>query len=233
MQNKKICFVVCPIGEENSDIRESSNKLLNYLIKPVCDDLGFECIRVDELNNPNSITSDIINNLKVADLVIADLSEHNPNAFYEIGYRKALGLPIIHIKNKSTPIPFDISTIRTFDYSFDAVESEEFKNRIKQTILSIKFENTKSEPSNENSDNTIDTQIFSILFNLQDDIKYIKEFIQKNNKETISLLADKLASTNKINDETLLAQTFLTEMFRNPESIAELMKLNSLKKWFL
>lgn len=228
MQNKKICFIVCPIGEENSDTRKNSDKLFEHLIEPICKELDFECIRVDKLNNPNSITSDILDYLKTADLVIADLSEHNPNAFYEIGYRKALNLPIIHIKNKSTRIPFDISDIRTFDYSFDISDSAEFQNRIKQTINTFDFnsnKNLKLKPSN----NTFDSQLLSSIYNIQDDIKYIKECVSHNNKETVSVLADKLASKNKVSDEALMIQTFISEIFRNPETFKALVAMSENK----
>lgn len=229
MQDKKICFIVCPIGEENSETRKNSDKLFTHLIEPVCTELDFECIRVDKLNNPNSITSDILNYLKTADLVIADLSEHNPNAFYEIGYRQALNLPIIHIKNKNTSIPFDISSLRTFDYSFDIEDSTKFKDRIKQTINTIDFNSDKEKQPTSLNNNNFDSQLLAILYNVQDDIKYIKKCVNHNNAEAVSVLADKLASTNKINDETLLIQTLISELFKNPENFSKIIKLSENK----
>ena len=97
----RICFVVCPIGEDNSNTRNRSDKLLKHIIEPVCDKNNLKVIRVDTLNSSDSITNTIVEYLNTADLVIADLSDHNPNAFYEIGYRSALKKPIIHLKNKT------------------------------------------------------------------------------------------------------------------------------------
>ena len=132
---EKICFIVCPIGSEGSDVRKRSDQLLKHILQPVCSEIGLKCIRVDELNLSDTITQTILENLKNADLVIADITDHNPNAFYEIGYRTALGKPIIHLKNKSDNIPFDISAIRTFDYDLTDLDMvEELKNRLIQTI---------------------------------------------------------------------------------------------------
>lgn len=129
----KKCFIVCPIGHEGSDTRKRSDTLLNYILKPVCEECGFKVTRVDEENTGDSITKKIIDHLMHDDLVIADLSEQNPNAFYELGYRTALGKPTIQIKSKNEPLPFDVSSIQTFDYDVtDLPDVEKFKERIKK-----------------------------------------------------------------------------------------------------
>ena len=51
-----------------------------------------------------------------SELVIADISGHNPNVFFEMGYRKCTDKPIIHLKKKREMIPFDVNTVRTFEY---------------------------------------------------------------------------------------------------------------------
>ena len=72
-KKQKTCFIVCPISDEGSEIRERSDTLLKHLIKPVCEnELDFKVIRIDKLPHSNSITTEIVKNLKEADLVIAD-----------------------------------------------------------------------------------------------------------------------------------------------------------------
>jgi hypothetical protein len=53
------------------------------------------------------ITDKVINDIYDADLVVADLSELNPNAFYELGIRHAAAKPVIHIAAIGTKLPFD------------------------------------------------------------------------------------------------------------------------------
>lgn len=44
---KKKCFVVCPIGVDESDVRKNSDSLLKHIIKPICESCEFEVVRVD------------------------------------------------------------------------------------------------------------------------------------------------------------------------------------------
>ena len=81
--NVKYCFVVSPIGEEGSEIRANADKLLKHIINPVCQSCGLSVERVDQVNDSDSITQTIIDKLLSADLVIADISGHNPNVFYD------------------------------------------------------------------------------------------------------------------------------------------------------
>lgn len=60
---------------------------------------------MDKLNQPDSITQTIIDYLLKSELVIADITGYNPNAFYEMGYRASTGKPIIHLKCKNEGIP--------------------------------------------------------------------------------------------------------------------------------
>ena len=57
----KKCFVVCPISDEQTDIRKRSDQLLKHIITPVCHACGFENPeRVDLIANPDSITNKIL-----------------------------------------------------------------------------------------------------------------------------------------------------------------------------
>lgn len=96
----KKCFVVSPIGQEGSEVRKRAEQVCKYIILPICEDAGFEAIRVDKVNQADSITQTIIDYLINSELVIADITGHNPNAFYEIGYRSLMGRPMIHYKGK-------------------------------------------------------------------------------------------------------------------------------------
>ena len=218
----RICFVVCPIGEDNSNTRNRSDKLLKHIIEPVCDKNNLKVIRVDTLNSSDSITNTIVEYLNTADLVIADLSDHNQNAFYEIGYRSALKKPIIHLKSKETSIPFDISSIRTFDYDLTDLDAvTELKQRLNKTIATFNFDSSINE-NNEKSDNDyINSQVLQELFKIHDGIEEIKKQISNNRSDTaaVSVLADKLADTNKISIENTMATLVLKEIFNDPSKL--------------
>jgi hypothetical protein len=84
---KRTCFVIGPIGEAGSDIRRHADWVLKGIIKPTFDAhfQDFNVVRSDKISEPGSISSQIINRISSAELVIADMSFANPNAFYEMG----------------------------------------------------------------------------------------------------------------------------------------------------
>ena len=104
----KKCFIACPIGTDDSKVRRNSDFLLQSIIKPALES-DFEIQRSDLISSTNKITDEIIGGLTNSELVIVDLSTHNPNVFYELGYRHALERPTITMINKDENIPFDVS----------------------------------------------------------------------------------------------------------------------------
>lgn len=127
----KTCFIVTAIGSPGSPENEHANKVLTYLIKPVCEELGYQAVRVDTETVNGNINDRIINHLKNDELVIADMTSHNPNAFFELGYRQALGLPLVPIIVDSEPLPFDVAAENTVFYNTDVSKIEDSKQRLK------------------------------------------------------------------------------------------------------
>jgi hypothetical protein len=118
MVDKKLCFVIGPIGDEGSDARVHADWLLEGIIEPVMTDFpGFTVKRADHDPRPGLIDAQMINDLLNADLVIADLSFLNPNAFYEIGIRHMAQKPIIHMQLREETPPFDLSLYRAVKFS--------------------------------------------------------------------------------------------------------------------
>src|SRR5260370_13831809 len=115
---KKLCFVIGPIGPDNGDARIHADWLLEGIIRPVMAEFPqFRVKRADEETRPGLIDVQMIDDLLNADLVIADLSLLNPNAFYEIGIRHMAQKPIIHMQLIGEDIPFDVSLYRAIKFS--------------------------------------------------------------------------------------------------------------------
>lgn len=79
-------------------------------------DLGYEAVRADEIAEPGSITTQIMQRIFDDDLVIADLTDHNPNVFYELSVRHAIGRPFVQIITEGQDIPFDVQGMRLIFY---------------------------------------------------------------------------------------------------------------------
>ncbi|MFM9929814.1 hypothetical protein [Achromobacter xylosoxidans] len=107
------CFYVTPIGEDGSEQRQHADLFLGSLIEPALEQFGLTVVRADMIDKPGTITRQIVEYLLRARLVIADLSFHNPNVFYELALRHAIRLPVVQLVRTADRIPFDLNQIRT------------------------------------------------------------------------------------------------------------------------
>lgn len=125
----KLCFVISPIGNEGSATRARSDKLLKYVIRAVFEPKGYKVERADKVSEPGIITNQIIRRIVDCDVLVADLSEHNPNVFYELAIRHGLKKPFIHIINLGEKIPFDNAPVRTIQIDLTDLDSVEEANK--------------------------------------------------------------------------------------------------------
>jgi hypothetical protein len=109
----RVCFVIAPIGEDSSEERKHSDMVLEALIRRALETDGYEVIRADQISKPGMISGQVVEYLLKAGLVIADLSFHNPNVFYELAIRHTIGRPTVHLIRKGDAIPFDLKDFRT------------------------------------------------------------------------------------------------------------------------
>jgi hypothetical protein len=109
----RVCFFVAPIGDAASETRQHSDLILASLVEPAVEELGLTVVRADGIDRPGVITAQVIEHVTKARLVVADLSFHNPNVFYELALRHATGKPTVHLIRAQDRIPFDIEQFRT------------------------------------------------------------------------------------------------------------------------
>lgn len=107
------CFYVTPIGADGSEHRRHSDLFLGSLVEPALETFGLRVIRADAIEKPGLITKQVIEYLLRSRLVVADLSFHNPNVFYELAIRHAARLPTVQIIRSQDRIPFDVNQNRT------------------------------------------------------------------------------------------------------------------------
>ena len=117
------CFYITPIGEEGSEQRQHADLFMGSIVEPAVNELGLKVVRSDTINSAGMISSQIIEHLFKSKLVVADLSFHNPNVFYELSLRHSLGKPVIHLIRSRDTIPFDIHSFRTIKIDDSSIYS--------------------------------------------------------------------------------------------------------------
>lgn len=100
-ENRKFAFVLMPFCESLRDVYELG-------IKSACQDSNVICERVDEQAFQEKIDDRIIQQIEQADVIIAEMSDKNPNVFYEVGYAHCLGKRVILLTRDADNIPFDL-----------------------------------------------------------------------------------------------------------------------------
>ncbi|MDJ0628387.1 MAG: hypothetical protein QNJ44_09025 [Rhodobacter sp.] len=106
-------FYITPIGAEGSEERKHSDLFLGSFVEPALESLKLKVVRADKIDKPGTITGQIIEYLLKSRLVIADLSFHNPNVFYELAIRHMIQKPVVQIIRAGERVPFDVGHVRT------------------------------------------------------------------------------------------------------------------------
>lgn len=142
----KACFVIAPIGDSDSETRKRSDQVLKHVIRPAVLFCGYKAVRADEIDKPGMITSQVIQHVVNDPLVVADLTERNPNVFYELAIRHALRKPLVQLIRKGDGIPFDVAGTRTIYVDHKDLDSvEAAKNEIVEQIKALEKDATDIE----------------------------------------------------------------------------------------
>ena len=137
--DKDICFVLSPIGEKDSPIRIHADNFIECILEPVLGD-EYKILWADHIGEPVVITHQIIEQVIKAPLIIADLTGHNPNVFYELALRHATKKPYIQMiyAGEEGKLPFDVSVVRTIEYDFHMKYIGNAHEELKKQLEKIK-----------------------------------------------------------------------------------------------
>lgn len=92
--------------------------LMEHLFVPAIEAAGYAAVPPITQGSA-MIHAEIVRNLETADMVLCDLSGHNPNVFFELGVRTSLDKPIAIVRDDKTTIPFDLGGLNAHPYSSD------------------------------------------------------------------------------------------------------------------
>lgn len=133
--NRKRCFVIMPFSETSEGHTEEywTNHFESFL-KPTIEECGnLEAYRSEPLRG--DVLKQIITDIIVSPVIVADLTDLNPNVFWELGVRQSFSHGSVTIAEKGTKIPFDISAKGVlFYYPKNHIKNSKFMKRFKKAI---------------------------------------------------------------------------------------------------
>lgn len=121
------CFIIQPFDGEVFDAR------CEDVIKPAIRKAGLEPYRIDEDHSVDIPIDAIHSEIAGASACIADISENNPNVWYELGYALALRKPTVIIKSdKRRDYPFDVQHRNILTYKGG---SKRYLDKLEEQII--------------------------------------------------------------------------------------------------
>jgi hypothetical protein len=103
-------FIVMPFTPDLEDVYHLG-------IRDTVRNLGGACERADEIQYTGGILEKVYDSIRSADAVIAEVSDPNPNVYYEVGFAHALGKPVVLLTRDVTSSPFDLRGYNHIIYS--------------------------------------------------------------------------------------------------------------------
>ena len=125
MANKRSAFLIMSFEEEFDSI------YVDFL-KPTLEEVGFEVIRADDIQDQQNILKSVVDGINRSDLIVADLTTNNPNVFYELGLAHALRKPVILVTQSIDEVPFDLKSYRLLEYSTHFRKINDAKGKLKE-----------------------------------------------------------------------------------------------------
>lgn len=215
-KDKKTCFIITPIGDDFSDIRRYADDIVDECIISVLEP-EYNVVVAHRISETGSITKQIINNIYNADIVIANLTELNPNVMYEVAFRHATKKPIIIIAEKGTKLPFDVATERIIFYENDIHGAIELKTAIKNFLDKI----SGTEVNNPIYDALKSVKITeSILKNFNNErdvnaLEYIVERLDKIERMAQLNIGTEIPNKHSLDSLYVPVKVFAPESFEN------------------
>jgi hypothetical protein len=126
--DEKLVFVIMPFNKEFDLVYECIEKSVTQA--------QLKCIRADKEVYSGIIMDKIRENIARAGIIIAELSEQNPNVFYELGLAHAWGKKVIMITQNIRSIPFDLKHWRMAIYDRSNING--LKEKLKTELAALK-----------------------------------------------------------------------------------------------
>jgi hypothetical protein len=111
--------------------REHWREVYQGLIVPAINQSGCRALRDDDDYSARLVAEGVWSKIEQADLVLCDMSSHNPNVHLELGWAMRADKKIVLIKDDVTSFNFDLNQYYTFEYS-SRLQPTALQNSVKE-----------------------------------------------------------------------------------------------------
>jgi len=128
------CFVIMPFSQTTEEHTEDYwTRHFEGFLKPLIEECpGLEAHRSEPLRG--DMLRQIITDLVTVPVVVADITDRNPNVYWELGVRQSFKHGTVTIAEEGTERPFDISVKGMLYYSDNRLRNAEFRRQFKRAI---------------------------------------------------------------------------------------------------
>jgi hypothetical protein len=180
-KNNKRCFVIMPFSTTTKQHTEEYwTKFFKEFIQPAFHKCGYHAFRSED--TPRNITKSIIQHLATNDLVLAVLTDNNPNVWYELGVRHSLRQGTIMMLEKDTKIPFDVHSYGIIRYSDK--DRESFITDVKRYLSEVDKE-LEDSPVADFLNNKIPMAVNTAIGRLKGTVELINEKYREDNAHAV------------------------------------------------
>ena len=126
MPKRSLCFIISPIGDEDSGVRDHADTVIEKLIEPalrlVHEKSGkagprMEAVRADHEHDAGNIMERVVRRILNDDVVIAVLFDRRANVYYELGIAHSAGRKVVLLRRADEKLPFDIGQDNSITYA--------------------------------------------------------------------------------------------------------------------
>ena len=126
----RLVFVITSFSDDIEPIFEG--------ISQACQAVDLTARRVSDVPGDYRMTDRIIQVIRDAQFIVADLTHERPNVYFELGYARGLGKTVITIAKKGSNIHFDVKDWTYIPYIDSRILERDLKKRLEFELSNVK-----------------------------------------------------------------------------------------------